>query len=353
MVFYNENFQASISAGAKFPIGGKHQANRYVPNCTWKMPLAPPNHIFHWINYSSSCKFISCNRLISTTSYLARIGPEHPHFIDVPGQPPFQRRLTKRDVKGILPPPRDVLKTRALQTPKHLHKFRRMTTPESKNPRQSKTDFEAWKSRMAESRKKNLRESILELHKRKIEKQKNLATLRLGRQRRREKLLHAPQQEDERLTNPTVTQLNSTLQKGFLPDPNRKQRIADMAARVKTREEAKIQARKDSLHTLYMNARYFITTKQALDARIEKIFTAEPFLKGDLNDNIWEAYGSPPTTRDLLRKDEGSSKLALEAHQSPAVLTGDRLQIIAEKLTGGKIDPVPEINEEDKDALKK
>ncbi|KHJ31672.1 hypothetical protein EV44_g6183 [Erysiphe necator] len=276
-------------------------------------------------------------RFISTISSSAQVGPEHPYFIDVPGQASCQRPLRKRDMKGTLPPPRDVLKTRALRTPKNNSEFILKTTPEPKIQKLPQSEYEAWKRRMAESRKKNLRESIIELHNRKTERHNTLQTLSIGRRKRREKLLRMPQREDERLTLPTITLLNSSLQKGAVPDPNRSTRIAGKIARVKVREESKVQARRDALHTLYMNAREFIVTEMQLDERIKKIFIEEPFIEGDSTDNIWD-MGSPPTVRDLLRKYEGETKSATEAFESPAVRIGERMLTIAEEFTGGKIE---------------
>ncbi|TQS39038.1 hypothetical protein Golomagni_00443 [Golovinomyces magnicellulatus] len=266
------------------------------------------------------------------------VQPEHPSYIDVPGQAPFQRHPRRREIKGTLPPPRDVLKTRALRTSKDHPNFILKTIPEPKALKEPQNEFVAWKRRTAELRKKNLRESLIELHKRKCERKDKLERLSIGRRNRRERLLNAPQREDERLTNPTVTQLNSNLQKGALSDPNRDSRILEKAARVRAREEAKSQARMDALHTLYMNARNFITTEESLEAQIQLIFKEEPFAKGNLDDNIWEVLGSPPTVRDLLKRYEGHSRAAVEAHQSPAVIIGERMQVIAEELTGGKME---------------
>ncbi|RKF73313.1 hypothetical protein GcM1_244011 [Golovinomyces cichoracearum] len=277
-------------------------------------------------------------REISTSCTSLQVRPEHPSYIDVPGQVPFQRLLRRRDIKGTLPPPRDVLKTRALRTPKNHPKFLLKTIPEPKAPKEAQNEFEAWKHRAAELRKRNLKESLVELHERKSRRKENLERMGIGGRNRRERLLNAPQREDERLTNPTVTLLNSKLQEGALPDPNRESRILEKAARVRAKEEAKTQERMDALHTLYMNARSFITTEKLLEARIQEIFKEEPFAMGNLDDNIWEVLGAPPTVRDLLKRYEGNSRVAMEAHQLPAVIIGERMQVIAEELTGGKME---------------
>ncbi|KAI0995511.1 hypothetical protein K3495_g12667 [Podosphaera aphanis] len=277
-------------------------------------------------------------RSFSTAFALQQVRPEHPSFIDVPGQVPYRRTLRQNEVKGTLPRPRNVLKTRALETPKHLTAFRLATTPEPKSTNTPGDEYSAWKHRMAKIRRDSLRESITELYARNVKRRKHLASVSLGNRRRRERLLHAPQREDERLTNPTITILNSKPQTGILPDPNREARLREKAARFQAREEAKREARKDALHTLYMNARDFITTEEQLEARIEEIFTDEPFTTHDKCDNIWEALGAPPTIQDFLKSSQNISKMALKAHQLPAVVTGERMRTIAENLTGGKME---------------
>ncbi|SZE99299.1 unnamed protein product [Blumeria hordei] len=281
---------------------------------------------------------IPLNRLYSSAPGNNKVRPEHPYFIDVPGQAPTRRILRQHDVKGTLPPPRDVLKTRALATPKHLPEFFEATIPEPKDSKNPKNKLAAWKRQMADMRRKNLRESLTVLHTRKMERQKHLASVRQGQQKRRQRLLNAPIREDERLTNPTVTSLNSVLQSGPLPDPNRAARLAAKAARVQEKAEIAMQRRKDALHTLYMNARNFITTEEDLEDKIQEIFTLKPFLENDYNDNIWDALGSPPTAQDMLKNSSGSSKTATQAYQSPAVVIGERMRIIAEELTGGKME---------------
>ncbi len=191
---------------------------------------------------------------------------------------------------------------------------------------------------MAASRRSNLREGLVELHKRKKSHDAMVAGQSKMRSKLREKALHAPQREDERLTNPTITKMTRTLQSGPVPDPDRATRVAEKVARVQAKELAREAARRDALHTLYMNARSFITTEEQLDAQIEKIFVADPHTKGNFEDNIWLAKNSPPTVQDMLSQVNNTQKRAMEFHASPAALTGRRMKKIAEELTGGKMD---------------
>jgi hypothetical protein len=189
---------------------------------------------------------------------------------------------------------------------------------------------------MAASRRENLREGLLELQKRKHRQDSMIAGRSRARSEYREKRLHAPQREDERLTNPTITSATRTLQQGPVPDPDRAARVAEKAARVQAKEAAKEEARRDALHTLYMHARSFITTEEQLDSEIERIFVEQPFEQN--GDNIWDAVGAPPTVQDMLSAVNNTQKSALAYHAGPAAITGKRIKRIAEELTGGKMD---------------
>lgn len=192
---------------------------------------------------------------------------------------------------------------------------------------------------MAASRRENLRDGLLELHRRKVSQDTAMAHRSRTKSQQREAAVHAPQREDERLTSPTVRQAVRELQKGRLPDPERETRIAEASERVRAKEMSREEQRKDALHTLYMHAREFITTEAQLDAEIEKIFVAEPFGREHPGKtNIWDAYGAPPTVQDMLSSVNNTQKSALEYHRGPSYITGKRMTRIAEELAGGKMD---------------
>ena len=176
------------------------------------------------------------------------------------------------------------------------------------------------------------------LHKRKLRQEAARKSKTMTKQKDREARLHAPRREDDRLTNPTITVALQNLHIG-LSDPDREARIAEKVERFKTKDELKRQQRKDALHALYMNARDFITTEQQLNEEIEKIFIPSPFGKEQKGkENIWDAYGAPPTIQELLQTVNDVQKSALEYHRGPAHTTGKRMKKIAEELTGGKMD---------------
>jgi hypothetical protein len=274
-------------------------------------------------------------RSFSTTNHLSAIGPQNPKFIEIP-IPPQEQARPKIDIKGTLPPPRNLFPKRAGD--KTSTAYFAAVTPEPKEQPEPANEYVAWKRRMAESRRKNLRESLVELKKRQRDEGRVVAGISKARSAYREKRLHAPQREDERLTNPTILEINRTLQSGPVPDPNREARLAEKAARAQAKEAAKEDMRRNALHTLYMHARSFITTEEQFNREIEKIFTETPFLQNSREDNIWVAKGSPLTIQDMLSEVNKSQKSAIKYHAGPAAVTGKRLKKIAEELTGGKMD---------------
>jgi len=150
---------------------------------------------------------------------------------------------------------------------------------------------------------------------------------------------HAPQREDERLTNPTITGAMSELHVGHVPDPGREERIAEAAAQFRAKQTAQVYERQDALHTLYMNARSFITTSEQLNDELEKVFVQYPFGEAHPDkDNIWDAYGMPPTVQDMLSTVNNSQKSAIQYHALPGTIDGKRMKRIAEELTGGTLD---------------
>ncbi|TAQ91118.1 hypothetical protein B7494_g552 [Chlorociboria aeruginascens] len=284
----------------------------------------------------STLKSYSSSRAFSTYNPLRSIGPESPRFIEIP-QPPQQVQHAPRIIKGVLPPPRNVFPLRAGD--KTDPKYFAAVTPEPTAHRQlsaPKDSYIAWKRRIAESRRTNLREGLLALRKRKNRQDAAVAKISLDKRKARNRLLRMPQREDERLMSPTII---SAMQKVRLDhSPESAEVVARKAARVQMKETVKEEQRRNALHTLYMHARSFITTEELLHAEIEKIFVPQPFLPNHLGDNIWDAHGAPITVQDMLSEINNTQKKSLGFHKGPAQITGQRMKKIAEELTGGKMD---------------
>lgn len=194
---------------------------------------------------------------------------------------------------------------------------------------------------MAATRREHLREGLVQLHARKVKVEAQMAKKSAAKMAYRDALVQAPPREDVRLTSPTISSAMRKLQTGRVPDPEREQRLVEAAARAQAKEAKATAAKQDALHTLYMNARHFITTEAQLDAEIEKLFVEKPFehaTRGGQTDNVWDAYGPPPTVQDMLSSINGTQKTAILYHRGPAEITGERVRKMAEELTGGKMD---------------
>lgn len=167
------------------------------------------------------------------------------------------------------------------------------------------------------------------------------------RQQEREAMLHRPEREDERLTNPTVdVELQELLNGTSIEDPDREARLADMRQRVAQKEAARQEDRAGALHDLYLNARHFITTEAQLNTAIDSEFgtPSHPRVfdtyKPDVP-SVW-ALGKPDTVQDMLNRAAGrggKSALSAATKGKGNTLTKDRVTRIAEELTGGRTDP--------------
>lgn len=178
----------------------------------------------------------------------------------------------------------------------------------------------------------------MELRHRKRLSDRQLAARSAYRRAEHERLIREPEREDERLTNPTVTQALRPPKTEVLADPDHEARIAEKRARVAVRNAEKVEERRDALHSLYMNARGFITTAAQLNAEVDRVFddldqwaSAEAF-----GHNVWN-LGTPETVQQKLSKVNRTGRNALEHNQGYAELTAQREKRIAEELTGGKM----------------
>lgn len=269
-----------------------------------------------------------------STSPNLRVGPESPHFIDVPKliQP---SNPSKPQVKGTLPVPREIFPSRRTDKPGQLYLDAVTANPKTKrqvNAKSSDPEKQAFKIKMAELRRQNLRQGLQDLHKRKTSAEEVLTTRSRMNQARRERVLRQPEPEDERLTRSSIVQA-MRVQKHVLADPNREERLAISKARVEAREAEKVAERQDDLHSLYMNARTFITTEEQLTAEIDRVF---PEGQNDAwrndhqhGENIWN-LGVPPTVQSIVHESRKSETARWDVMQN-------RIKKLGEQLTGGKL----------------
>jgi hypothetical protein len=283
----------------------------------------------------------SAVRSLSSTASTKAIGPESPRFIEVPKS--AQRYAVSRpDIKGHIPPPKNLFPKRGAN--KTSPEYLAAATPEptaEHQLREPASERTAWKRRMAQLRRENLREGLIALARRQKRAEKEVRVRAAAKTANREVRVNAPQRECDRLTSTTITTAMATYNKGVLPDPDREARIAAMKQRTEERLKALDEKRRDALHTLYMHARNFITTPEQLDKAIEEQFTERPFqhIQGkEFTNSIWDAEGAPPGVYDMMSEITGSQRRLVDYHAPPSKIVGKRMTKIAEELTGGKMD---------------
>ena len=264
-----------------------------------------------------------------------RVGPESPHFIEVPKivQP---TNPSRPHVRGTLPVPRELFPARRADKPRKQYLDAATPAPESKrivNPNSSNPEEQEWKHKMADLRRKNLREGLRDLYARKKSTEAKIVSHSLESQNRRDRILQQPEREDERLTRSSTIQAMMPHKQPVLPDPNREERLALSRARMEAKKAEKEAERMHHLQSLYMNARTFITTEEQLAAEIDRVFP-EGENEAWRNDhqpgeNIWN-LGNPPTISNLANKTRANEAMRWDISQT-------RIKKLAEAITGGKL----------------
>lgn len=96
--------------------------------------------------------------------------------------------------------------------------------------------------------------------------------------------------------------------------------------------------RRYMLHTLYMNAASFITTAAELNAVVDEVFDNKDIFTNDSvrGENIWN-LGEPETVQELLDDLDAKGRKTPNSTGSSPSLGEQRLDRIAEELTGGKL----------------
>lgn len=282
-----------------------------------------------------SCRAASVQTRGFTSSSFLRVGPESPNYVEIPQS--LQPDLgPKRRVKGTLPVPRELFPARRADKPSEEY-LAAATTPPSKRGDIDTSDPHAEhifrKREMAEMRRRNLRQGLVELHRRKQATEKAMEKRSREKGARQQQLMSQPEREDERLTRPSVPQAMIPKKTPVLPDPDRKERLEASRKRLEAIQAKKETRRRDSLHTLYMNARTFITTEEQLAAEIDRVFpegnNAEWRSDEHGGGNIWNR-GAPPAVQSLVNDVKKGESVRWDVIQG-------RLKKLGEEITGGKM----------------
>ncbi|KAL1959699.1 hypothetical protein VTO42DRAFT_1285 [Malbranchea cinnamomea] len=272
-------------------------------------------------------------RLFNSSASLMA-SPESPSFIDIP-TPIQPTKPYKPEVKGVLPVPREIFPKRRPDKPSETYIEDATPLPQSE-PQVTKKhpDYEylKWKKKLASTRRKNLREGLLELYARKKETEKKIALTSKEKLNYRKKILTQPMREDERLTRASTVTAMEMRKTPNLPDPNAEERLAKSMEKVAIKQLEKREERLNALHSLYTNARHFITNEKQLMEEIERVFPEgeNPAWTNDqqAGQNIWN-LGPPPTIEKMVAR--------MHDEMAKYETVQKRTKKIAEELTGGKI----------------
>ncbi|TPX19091.1 uncharacterized protein E0L32_011252 [Thyridium curvatum] len=308
----------------------------------------PPSISRQGVLSLASTTSASAMRCLSTTRRLqaVNIPPESPQFVKLP-QPPQSSEKKYPRVKGRLPVPRDVFHHRTGHLKADPAAFVARAAPVSLAEQRGdtpKSDVEAQRRRLAESRRRSLASGIEGLWQRKQVRERQARDAgRANFNRNRHAALFAPERADDVLTRATVRS-STAKQTAVLPDPDRAARAAASAERTAAIALAKSEARRDALQQLYVAASKFIVDEAELEKTVDKLFSESYFrtqgnLLGNMGaaDSVWDTSGAPATVQSMVASLSRTSSKVVDSVQTDADRTRKRQLIIAETLTGGKM----------------
>ncbi|RMZ86557.1 hypothetical protein DV736_g6218, partial [Chaetothyriales sp. CBS 134916] len=287
----------------------------------------------------------SSTRRLATTAPLAAISPESPRYIDVP-QSLQEDWVPRRFVPGRMPVPREIFPRNRPDKPSP--EYLANATPEPKQPVDtSKLSEKAlYKHRLGQLRKQYLRESLVQLHKRKQAAVSRMKFRSDEKQADHARLVAQAEREDVRLTSISVpSSMNPNIKVDLHSAVDTCQIHEEKTANVSRAETDKTDARLDNLHTLYMNARTFIVNEAQLKAKIADEFADNKFNKfdsgkaGEQNMSLWDSLGAPDGMKEMVNKSTVSPRMREKdaAYEAAWERDQERMKRVAEKLSGGKI----------------
>jgi hypothetical protein len=265
----------------------------------------------------------------------------------VPNPPQDQSIEAKRDLKrvrGFVPVPRRIFAHRDSHQ-KPTNSWLDQTAPEPSNAKSKDapaSEVQAWRRKMATSRRQNIRSGVRDLWARKQRSDSQRLATRSAKLAANKAAAMAPEREDERLTRSSINA--GTLQTAVGPDPHRFERALASAARTAAIAASKSERRRDAIQTLYMNARSFIVNEAELEAAVNEEFAEDHFSKmgqsgaGYQVTNIWDAQNEPMSVADMLKDLQRSNDTLVSDLTSDKTRTVRRQKLVAEELTGGKMD---------------
>lgn len=306
-------------------------------------------------------------RTFSTSVSRQVVPPESPYYIDVPAS--YQPYLPfKKPEKGALPTPRELFPARRPDkpSPEYLDRVAKEPLPKNVLPPRQLTASGKHKAKMAEVRRSQIREGLTSLYARKQAEIQAVARVSQAKQLQRNALLSQREREDARLTSISIPKemdpnYQSTLQALEAEVATAKRIHETKVANLERVQQKKHAEKMDALHTLYMNARTFVTTEAEYKKLIEEQFTPSPsrapedgYRHADFASaynvkgmSMWN-HGVPDSIKKMIETATGSKLKTMgdavnyaqqhtQAQKAKIAREQERFQKIAEKLSGGKI----------------
>ncbi len=279
----------------------------------------------------------------STTTHRRVIPPESPNYINVPHSLQMGFHYPQR-VKGILPTPKDIFHRSGpdKSDPQYVARLTRDPKPENlpKILDNELSEQQRYKARMTQLRKQHIREGLAELHNRKQKQDNDMKIRSDTKSAERARLISQAEREDARLTNVSVpSAMNPNLPQRFSQTEIEKMQRRKQFL-VEKHGNRKIQRRQDSLHTLYMNARNFITSEEQLLEKIKEEFDEKDF-GGHISDpakSYWDSQGPPDGIAQMVnRSTMGRDRRGVGEKEDAWRRDQERMKRLAEELSGGKM----------------
>ncbi|PHH81111.1 hypothetical protein CDD80_2096 [Ophiocordyceps camponoti-rufipedis] len=268
------------------------------------------------------------------------VPPQSPFYVRLPNTPQVDESRPPR-VRGHLPIPRDIF-PRAERDRKIKPQYIQKVAPQATNRREARSASQQWKEQMADSRRKNLKESLGALWDRRARSDKVRKVQVKRKLEANERAAAAPERDDDRYTRTTVNQ--ALLDTKTHPDEDRVTRAANSRMKLLARESAKREARRHALTELYISASNFIINVKELEEEIERLFCDEYFKKTiseanrhGMQENVWGVYGKPPSISDMLSETSGYVAGVKDYNAVEYGRSVERHKRITEDLTGGRM----------------
>lgn len=205
-----------------------------------------------------------------------------------------------------------------------------------------KTELEAWRRRMAHSRRTALSAGLKGLYDRKSTSDQFRARKTKEKEEAHRRAATAPERRDDVLTRSSIL-ASVAEQVAVRQDPSRFQAAKASAKRTAKLHAARAEARGDALSELYIAAKDFIVDEAELARKVDELFDENYFATKGVSDalSIWDTDGPPIKTSAMVDQQgygrDSPLNMGYEMYTPDSTRTARKQKIIAEELTGGKL----------------